>query len=131
MRPHCRRTAPRPLRPPPTSGRDDGGRPRREGGVAASIEMVSVVFTDLVDSTAIASRVGPDAAETLRQTHFSLLRSAISAAGGIEVKNLGDGLMVVFTSPSRAVACAVGMQQALERHNRRAEPSLFVRIGIS
>ena len=33
--------------------------------MAASIEMVSVVFTDLVDSTAIASRLGPEAAETL------------------------------------------------------------------
>jgi len=99
--------------------------------VAASIEMVSVVFTDLVDSTAIASRLGPDAAEALRQAHFGLLRAAVGAAGGTEVKNLGDGLMVVFTSPSRAVACAVGMQQALERHNRRADEPLLVRIGIA
>ncbi|HZQ56988.1 MAG TPA: AAA family ATPase [Acidimicrobiales bacterium] len=99
--------------------------------MAASIEMVSVVFTDLVDSTAIASRLGPDAAEALRQAHFGLLRAAVGAAGGTEVKNLGDGLMVVFTSPSRAVACAVGMQQALERHNRRADEPLLVRIGIA
>jgi class 3 adenylate cyclase len=97
----------------------------------ASIELVSVVFTDLVDSTAIASRLGPEGAEALRQAHFALLRAAIGAAGGTEVKNLGDGLMVVFTSPSRAVACAVGMQQALERHNRRADEPLLVRIGMA
>ena len=48
-----------------------------------------------------------------------------------EVKNLGDGLMVVFFSPSRAVACAVGMQRAIDRHNRRSPVHLGVRIGLS
>ena len=89
------------------------------------------VFTDLVDSTAIAARLGPDAAELLRQRHFALLRGAIGASGGTEVKNLGDGLMVMYSSPSRAVVGAVGMQQALERHNRTADEPLLVRIGIS
>ena len=78
------------------------------------------VFTDLVDSTATAARLGPDAAEELRQKHFRLLRSAVTASGGVEVKNLGDGVMVMFTSPSRALACAAAMQQAIEHHNRSA-----------
>lgn len=95
-------------------------------------ETVTVLFTDLVGSTELSSRLGPVATESLRQTHFSLLRGAISSAGGTEVKNLGDGLMVAFTSLSRALACAVGMQQAVERHNRRGEDApLSVRIGIS
>jgi len=89
------------------------------------------VFTDLVDSTATAARLGPDAAEELRQTHFRLLRGAVSASGGTEVKNLGDGLMVMYSSPSRALAGAVGMQQAIEHHNRSGEVPLGVRIGIS
>jgi len=88
------------------------------------------VFTDLVDSTATAARLGPDAAEELRQTHFRLLRSAVTASGGVEVKNLGDGVMVMFTSPSRALACAAAMQQAIEHHNRSAPDPLGVRIGI-
>jgi class 3 adenylate cyclase len=71
------------------------------------------VFTDLVDSTATAARLGPDRAEELRQKHFGLLRGAIAASGGTEVKNLGDGLMVMYSSPSRALAGAVGMQQAI------------------
>jgi hypothetical protein len=70
-------------------------------------------------------------AEDLRKVHFDLLRGAITPTGGIEVKNLGDGLMVTFTSPSRALACSVGMQQAIERHNRRAPAPLRVRIGSS
>ncbi len=89
------------------------------------------VFTDLVDSTAIASRLGPDAAEELRQAHFGILRGAASGAGGIEVKSTGDGLMLMFTGPSRALSCAVAIQQGIERHNLRAAEPLAVRIGIS
>jgi class 3 adenylate cyclase len=89
------------------------------------------VFTDLVDSTAIAARLGPAAAEELRLTHFGLLRTAVAAAGGTEVKNLGDGLMVVFSSPSRAVSCAVGMQQAVDAHNARSPVPLSIRVGLA
>jgi class 3 adenylate cyclase len=53
------------------------------------------LFTDLVDSTAIAARLGPDEAEALRQTHFGILRSAAQHTGGVEVKTLGDGIMLM------------------------------------
>ncbi|HEY3672705.1 MAG TPA: adenylate/guanylate cyclase domain-containing protein, partial [Acidimicrobiia bacterium] len=78
------------------------------------------VFTDLVASTATAARVGREPAQALRRTHFGLLRAAVSASGGTEVKNLGDGLMVMFTSPSRALTCAEAMLQAIDHHNRSA-----------
>jgi class 3 adenylate cyclase/tetratricopeptide (TPR) repeat protein len=94
-------------------------------------QTVTTVFTDLVGSTELSSRLGPDATEALRQAHFGLLRAAIQSAGGTEVKSLGDGLMVVFTSLSRALACAVAMQQAIDRHNRRGEEPLSIRVGIS
>ncbi|HEY3669413.1 MAG TPA: AAA family ATPase, partial [Acidimicrobiia bacterium] len=54
-----------------------------------------------------------------------------SASGGTEVKNLGDGLMVMFTSPSRALTCAEAMLQAIDHHNRSALEPLDVRVGIS
>jgi class 3 adenylate cyclase/tetratricopeptide (TPR) repeat protein len=97
----------------------------------SSTVTATFVFTDLVDSTATAARLGPEAAEALRQTHFRLLRGAVSASGGTEVKNLGDGLMVMYSSPSRALAGAAGMQQAIEHHNRNADEPLGVRIGMS
>jgi class 3 adenylate cyclase len=98
----------------------------------ARTETVTVIFTDLVGSTEQASRLGPRGADDLRATHFGLLRNVVAQTGGVEVKNLGDGLMVVFTSLSRALACAVGMQQAVERHNRRGDrESLSIRVGIS
>ena len=59
-----------------------------------------------------------------------MLRDAISASGGREVKNTGDGLMVAFSSASAAVGCAVAMQQRFERRYRRAEQALHIRIGV-
>jgi predicted ATPase/class 3 adenylate cyclase len=98
---------------------------------SAATEMVAVLMTDLVGSTAMADRVGPTAAEELRTEHFGLLRGALERSDGLELKNLGDGLVVVFQSASLALACAVEMQQAVEARNRRAKEQLGVRIGMS
>ena len=124
---------------PPASGSAAGRVARRslrgllrgEGQAMAATVTVSTLFTDLVDSTALAARLGPDATEALRREHYALLRAATAAAGGTEVKSTGDGLMVVFPSASAAVDGAVAMQQALERFNRDAEEPLRVRMGIS
>jgi class 3 adenylate cyclase/tetratricopeptide (TPR) repeat protein len=99
--------------------------------ISTATETVSVLMTDLVGSTAMADRVGPAAAESLRAEHFGLLRGALERTGGREVKNLGDGLMVVFDSAAQSLACALQMQQAVEARNRRAEEQLGVRIGVS
>jgi class 3 adenylate cyclase/tetratricopeptide (TPR) repeat protein len=98
---------------------------------STATEMVAVLMTDLVGSTAMSDRVGPEAAEELRTEHFGLLRSALERSSGREVKNLGDGLMVVFASASKSLACAAQMQQAIEARNRRSEERLGVRIGVS
>jgi class 3 adenylate cyclase len=94
-------------------------------------ESVAVLFTDMVDSTALFQRLSPEAADQLRHEHFNLLRIALSTAGGTEVKNLGDGLMAVFSSASAAVACAVSMQQAVEQDNRSRDDAIKLRIGLS
>jgi class 3 adenylate cyclase/tetratricopeptide (TPR) repeat protein len=94
-------------------------------------QTVTLLFTDLVGSTALSSSLTREASDALRQAHFDLLRGAVRSAGGAEVKSLGDGLMVAFASPTRALACAVAMQQAIDRHNRRSDTPLEVRIGLS
>ena len=79
----------------------------------------------------IASRLGPEAAEELRQTHFAVLRSAAAGTGGIEIKSTGDGLMVMFTR--RAGRCRVRWRcsrGSSATTSAAAEP-LAVRIGIS
>ncbi len=92
---------------------------------------INVVFTDLVGSTQMSSRLGPEATEELRKVHFSLLRAAMDAHGGTEVKNLGDGLMMVFPGLASALDGSVAMQQAIERHNASGKEPLGVRVGIS
>ena len=97
----------------------------------ANTQTVTILFTDMVGSTELSAALDPTAADELRQTHFGLLRAAVSAAGGTEVKNLGDGLMVAFSSLSRSLACAVSMQQTVERHNRRSVQPISIRVGLS
>ena len=94
--------------------------------MAQESDVLTVLFTDLVGSTALLSALGDDAADELRRAHFSLLRGAIAAHRGREVKNLGDGLMVAFSSAREAVACAAAMQMAVSAHPDRLE----LRVGI-
>ena len=96
-----------------------------------AIESATILFTDVVGSTELSQRLSPDAAEEIRRGHFSVLRQAIAEAGGTEVKNLGDGLMVVFASASAGLACGVAMQQSVERDNRDREHSVGLRVGLS
>ncbi len=97
----------------------------------ASTVTVTILFTDMVGSTELSSRLDANAADELRQGHFSVLRQALAASEGREVKNTGDGLMAVFTSPSAALNCAVGMQQGVELDNRRSARQLGLRVGVS
>jgi class 3 adenylate cyclase/tetratricopeptide (TPR) repeat protein len=94
-------------------------------------ETVAVLFTDLVGSTQLLSRVGEDRAEVLRREHFGILREAMNSCGGTEVKNLGDGLMIVFGAASGAVDAAVEMQQRIDLRNRTSQEPLGIRVALS
>lgn len=75
--------------------------------------IVTLLFTDLVGSTALLDELGDDEFDRLRRVHFKMLREQVTAAGGNEVKSLGDGLMVVVPGAVDAVRCAVEMQRAV------------------
>jgi class 3 adenylate cyclase len=98
--------------------------------VAESVELATILLTDLVGSTRLATTVGPTRSDELREEHFALLREAIATHEGKEGKNTGDGLMVAFSSASAAVRCAVLMQQLFERRYRNSEQGLHIRIGL-
>src|SRR6476661_6946342 len=91
---------------------------------------ITVLFTDLVGSTELLSRVGEARADELRREHFGLLRAAVAGHGGREVKNLGDGLMVVFDGVASALDSAVAMQQAITARPEESEP-LSIKIGVA
>ena len=109
--------------------------PSTENVIAAAPQypaVVTLLFTDLVGSTELLGQLGEDEAERLRRVHFGLLREVAEAFGGEEVKNLGDGLMVAFVSAVNAVSCAIGIQQAVHRHNsRQGDERLQVRVGLN
>ena len=92
----------------------------------------TIMFTDLAGSTELGERLGPKGAAEVRDRHYAALRDSLSVHRGIEVKTLGDGIMAAFDSVSDGLACAVTMQRAVTRNNRRDhERQLAMRIGLS
>jgi class 3 adenylate cyclase len=67
--------------------------------------LASVLFTDLVASTAHAQRVGDRVWTGLLERHHEAVRSTVAAHGGEVVKTLGDGVLAVFSGPAQAVRC--------------------------
>jgi len=93
--------------------------------------IVTVLFTDVVDSSHLMQRFGDDGADRIRRGHFRALRSLLGRYNGREVKSLGDGLMVVFPSAVSAVSCAIEMQRiTLTRNEEDPDRALGVRVGI-
>jgi hypothetical protein len=95
-----------------------------------SVETVTLLFTDVVGSTALMSRLGERAADAVRRDHMARLRRAINAVGGHEVKTTGDGVMAVFPSARAALECAIAMQRN-EARRPAGEVAVEVRIGVA
>ena len=92
----------------------------------------TVLFTDIVGSTELRSRIGQDGADALRRIHDGLLAGVIARHNGRFVKGLGDGVMATFGSASDGVDAAVAMQQVIHRHNTTsAGERLSLRVGLS
>jgi predicted ATPase/class 3 adenylate cyclase len=101
--------------------------------VVTSHALVAIVFTDLVGSTAMASRLGVEANDAVRRKHFRVLERAAGLTGGRVVKNLGDGLMVAYPSASEAIAGTVAMQQGVHESNESAahDQRVEIRVGLA
>jgi len=99
-------------------------------GTARSTTAI-VLFSDVVASTELRTRLGEERADDVRRGHDELLRDAVSARGGVVVKGTGDGLMAVFDAASEAIAAGVAMQQATDRFARQGAIDLRIRVGIS
>ena len=90
------------------------------------------MFTDIVSSTAITERLGDRRARDVFRTHNEIIRRYTKESGGIEVKNMGDGFMLTFSSARRGIACAVEAQRDLRRYSREnPDAALSVRMGLS
>ena len=104
--------------------------PGKDGKLDTAIR--TVLFTDIVDSTAMTSRHGDDAAMVMLEVHDRLVREALVAHAGREIKHTGDGIMAAFMSAACAVRAACRVIAALDAHNGAAPPyPVTVRVGIS
>jgi pimeloyl-ACP methyl ester carboxylesterase len=68
--------------------------------------LATVVFTDIVDSTAKATELGDSGWRSLLESHDQLVRERLRSYRGHEVKTLGDGFLITFDGPARAIHCA-------------------------
>ncbi len=98
---------------------------------AAPDGTVSILFSDLENSTMMTERLGDLRAQRLLHEHNDLVRKQIAEHRGFEVKSLGDGFMIAFSSARRALLCAIGIQRGFAAYSRqhRDEP-IRVRIGL-
>jgi class 3 adenylate cyclase/pimeloyl-ACP methyl ester carboxylesterase len=71
--------------------------------------LATVLFTDIVDSTGHATRLGDDRWADVRASHNALVRELLARYGGKEVGTTGDGFLATFDGPGRALRCAVGI----------------------
>ncbi len=91
----------------------------------------TVLFTDVEGSTALTQRLGDARARELLREHERIVREALKAHGGFEVKTMGDGFMASFSSATKALECAIAMQRAFAEHNETAPEPIRVRIGLN
>ena len=91
---------------------------------------LTVLFTDLDDYTRLTEQLGDEAAREVLMEHDRLVRAAVAAGGGREIKHTGDGIMACFASAWRGIQAAVRIQQAAARLNRAGSLRAPLRIAI-
>lgn len=90
-------------------------------------DSVTVLFSDIEESTALASRTGDAVWSEMVRQHFSDVDSIAETHGGSVVKTLGDGVMLVFDRADDSVRAARAIQRSVAKHTR----GFRVRIGIN
>ncbi len=92
----------------------------------------TILFTDLKGSTSLLNSLGQSAFMVLLTEHDLIIRRALVASHGREVKHTGDGIMASFDDVARALACATAIEDGFDKRNAMNEgPALLVRIGMA
>lgn len=96
-------------------------------GEEISIGAVTLMFTDLRDSTRLYRKIGDAPAFGRVREHFDVLEQAVASAGGAIVKTMGDAVMATFHSPVEALRAVWDAQTRIAEHG---EPLLWLKVGI-
>ncbi|MGI9524582.1 MAG: adenylate/guanylate cyclase domain-containing protein, partial [Hyphomicrobiaceae bacterium] len=93
-------------------------------GAGARKRIVTVLFTDIFDSTKTASELGDTEWRKVIELHDSISRLRVSAYNGTTVKSTGDGTLAVFDEPASAVSAAIDLSREL------AASGIAIRAGL-
>jgi class 3 adenylate cyclase len=96
-------------------------------GEEISIGSVTLMFTDLRDSTRLYRKIGDASAFSRVREHFAILEKAIASEGGAIVKTMGDSVMATFRHPIHALRAVWNAQTKIAE---RGEPMLWLKIGM-
>ena len=86
--------------------------------------LATVLFTDIVDSTARAAELGDARWRELVQAHHGLVRRQLVALRGTEIDTAGDGFFASFDGPARAIRCACAISEGVR------ELGIEIRAGL-
>ncbi len=86
----------------------------QQAEVADDRVLATVLFTDIVDSTRRAAEMGDRDWHALLDAHDAIVRSQLSRFRGREVNTSGDGFLVMFDGPQRAIRCAMAIRDAVQ-----------------
>jgi class 3 adenylate cyclase len=96
-------------------------------GEEISIGSVTLMFTDLRDSTRLYRRIGDAPAFGRVREHFEVLEQAIASEGGAIVKTMGDSVMATFRHPIAALRAVWNAQSKIAEYG---EPMLWLKVGL-
>jgi class 3 adenylate cyclase len=92
----------------------------------------TILFTDLEGSAAVAEQLATSAFMTFLTEHDLVIRRALVASGGREVKHTGDGIMASFEDVVKALECALAIQEGFRASvDEDDKPRYRVRIGLA
>jgi class 3 adenylate cyclase/tetratricopeptide (TPR) repeat protein len=98
---------------------------------AAPDGTVTILFSDVKDSTNLFEKLGDLRAQEIIGAHNAIVREQVKLHKGFEVKSMGDGFMIVFSSARRALLCAIGIQRAFAAwSSEHRDVPIRVRIGL-
>jgi class 3 adenylate cyclase len=115
------------------SPRADESAPLVSAGTAALAGLQvrrTIMFTDIVGSTALIAAIGDAAWRDLRRWHDATVRRLVAEHRGDELDHAGDGFCIAFASAADGVDCAVALQRTLTQHRRTAGFAPAIRIGL-
>lgn len=108
----------------------DAGQMASFPAEAVDIAHRTILFTDIVGSTAMTSRLGDRMAAEIVRAHDAMVHRYLAQCNGQVVKHTGDGIMASFVSTSEAVSCAMNIQREFRNYNTDTPEPIHVRIGM-